>query len=406
MFDRRQVVTGFGAAFGALGAAPLSKAWAAASGAVPERGDTRLVVVNLHGGMDGLAALAPYGDPLYRKLRPGLALPAPGSGDGATLKADGLFAFHPRLKNLHALFGRGEALPVQSVASPYHTRSHFEAQDVLANGSVSPRLRTGWLNRALTVLPGSDTGARPAVSVGGLMPLMLRGEGHATSWSPFGSAKADDRFGATLGDLYGGDPLFARLWSDAAAAGVLAKRAGLDGTMQKQPDRFGEFMGMAAAMLNTNQGLRVVSLDTQGWDTHADQGALEGDLPALFGELDEGLGAFQARLDPALWRRTVVVLVTEFGRAVRSNGTRGTDHGTAGLVLLLGGAVRGGRIAGDWRGLKERDLYEARDLFPAVDMRAVLKSVLGDHMGIASAALDDHVFPDSRGAEPLDGLIA
>ena len=238
------------------------------------------------------------------------------------------------------------------------------------------------------------------------MPLMLRGEGQATSWSPFGSATIDARFGTTLGDLYADDPLFARLWSDAEAAEVLAARAGLNDGAQDQSESFGGIMKMAAAMLTANQGLRVVSIDTQGWDTHASQGVLDGDLPTLFGELDDGFGVFQASLDADLWRRTVVVLVTEFGRAVRSNGTRGTDHGTAGLVLLLGGAVHGGRVAGDWRGLKEADLYEGRDLFPAVDMRAVLKSVLAAHMGIAPAPLDDHVFPDSRGVKPLDGLIA
>lgn len=402
ILDRREMVAGFGAF--SLASLVGGKSAHAATGAA-----ARLVVVNLRGGMDGMAALAPYGDPLYRKLRGPLALPAPGAGPEGLLKADGLFGFHPGLINLHKMFHRGELLAVQGVAIPYRTWSHFEGQDVLGNGTQSPKEQTGWLNRAVAALPTRAANAeyeRSALALGGLLPMMMRGPGQVASWSPAGGVGRERGFAAQLRTLYAEDPLFARLWGDVEAANRLAGNAGLPDPAKTEFRRFADLMDASAGMLNANDGLRILTLETTGWDTHAHQGGHDGKLASRFAELDRGIGRLRARLDSAVWRRTVVLVLTEFGRTVRGNGTRGTDHGTGGLAIAAGGAVAGGRIAGDWRGLSDRDLYASRDIFPAVDMRSLIKGILRDHIGLRERALETTVFPDSRDAPGLEGLIA
>lgn len=355
----------------------------------------KLVVVILRGAMDGLSAAPPIGDPDYARLRGPIAIPAE-----AALPLDGQFALHPKLQALHAFAQGGEARIAPAAALPARIRSHFEAQDLLESGGAALyAVSTGWLNRALA----AQTGARiEALSIGPQEPLILRGSARVKSWSPGGRAiAAQDRLTGLLQDLYERDPLL----GPALASGLATAREAdlLEAGETAPPDARG--YGVAAAKFLADAGgpdIAVVSLD--GFDTHAAQGAAEGQLAQRLANLDGLLAGLREGLGPT-WRRTVVVAVTEFGRTARVNGTRGTDHGTASTLILAGGALRPGGLIGDWPTLREDRLFENRDLAPTLDVRAVFKGVLRDHLGVPAAALEAVVFPESRPAPALGGLV-
>jgi len=168
--------------------------------------------------------------------------------------------------------------------------------------------------------------------------------------------------------------------------------------------RYTEVIHAAAEFLRRDDGPKVAVFDTTGWDTHANEGAAQGQLAARLGALDAGLRDLKAQLGP-VWKDTAVLLATEFGRTAAINGTRGTDHGTAAAAFLVGGAVRGGRVVADWPGLSTRALYQGRDLMPTLDMRSVLKGILQEHLLVPTRALDATVFPDSGAAKALKGLL-
>lgn len=368
--------------------------------------DSRLVLVILRGALDGLALAPPYGDGSYRKLRHELALDDPGTENGV-LRLDGLFGLHPSLGSLHDAYGSGEALLVHAVASPYRDRSHFDGQDVLETGASSVgALYDGWLNRALAPLGGS-LGSEAAIAMAQNTPLVLRGASSVTSWAPSGMPAADESTLERLQDLYAGDEFFATRLAQARKSRDIADAAG---GMQGSARRGGGAQQLRSAMQATGRfltapdGPRIAVLEAGGWDTHANQGAASGQLANRLAQLDAGLTELRGALGPA-WIDTVVILATEFGRTVRVNGTRGTDHGTASAALLVGGAVKGGRIVADWPGLRPADLYEGRDLRPTTDMRSVFKGVLADHLALPRGFLDREVFPDSFAAQSLDDLI-
>jgi uncharacterized protein (DUF1501 family) len=188
---------------------------------------------------------------------------------------------------------------------------------------------------------------------------------------------------------------------DAQPLEMLAKR---EKAAARGGARYVEVIRAAAGFLRRDDGPQIAVFDATGWDTHANEGAAQGQLAARLGALDTGLRTLKDQLGP-VWKDTAVLIATEFGRTAATNGTRGTDHGTGAAAFLLGGAVRGGRVIADWPGLSTRALYQGRDLNPTLDMRAVLKGVLGDHMRVSSAALDSSVFPESAAARPLGGLV-
>lgn len=359
-----------------------------------------LVVVNLQGGMDGLAAIAPYGDRDYAKVRSGLAQGSPRTGD--LLDLDGFFGLHPALKHCRSLYGKGELTPAIGIASPYRARSHFDAQDVLSNGTTRAAGRTGWLNRALVEM--NRSGDVSAVSVGSLVPLLLRGDANVSSLMPSIAETPDKTFIDLMDRLYAQDARLGPVWQESrrtaatdAAETLREERSG--------KTQFATLCSAAAQLLNAPAGPRVISLQLSGWDTHLAQGTTGGRIDGLLSELDKGLAVFTSELRPNQWARTAVVVMSEFGRTVRMNGTKGTDHGTGGGAMVLGGAVRGGTVLHDWRGLDERHLYEGRDLYPALDLRTVFKSVLHDHMKIGTAALDTKIFPDSGDVPAHPDLI-
>jgi uncharacterized protein (DUF1501 family) len=379
--------------------------------------DPRLLAIVLRGALDGLATAAPVGDPDWIALRgdKGLAL------DGATpaLPLDSMFALNPAMPNLHRLYKSGAATIVHAVATPYRERSHFDGQDVLESGLLRPGAAdTGWLNRALaTLAPGGRAGAagRDVFAVGPVTPLVVRGPAPVLSWTPRRLPPASDDTMMRLIDLYRHtDPALARVLEERVGLAAIARAGGMDKPGQPQPAGagaaqvrafFAESAGAAAKFLARPDGPRIGALAFDGWDTHADEGAVNGRLSALLGALDGALAAIETHMGPA-WRETVVAVVTEFGRTARINGTDGTDHGTATVALLAGGALKGGRVIADWPGLKPAALQDGRDLKPTTDLRAVLKGLLKEHLRVDERALAANVFPDSEAAKPMTGLLA
>ena len=366
-------------------------------------GDARFVLVILRGAVDGLALCPPYGDGSYRSVRGELAFDAPGLG-GGVLRLDGMFGLHPSLPTAHTAFGRGEATVIHAVASPYRNRSHFDGQDLLESGGVTMAYRDGWLNRALEPL-GGGPGGDAAIAMAQTAPLVLRGPNPATSWAPSILSDTDDDTLRRIEALYAEDPFFAERLEQALRSQSIASGMDSPGARQRRgAGALAASLSSAARFLSAPDGPRIAVVEGGGWDTHANQGVATGTLANSLKALDQGLNTLQQELGEH-WNRTVVAIVTEFGRTVRPNGTRGTDHGTATAALLAGGAVAGGSVIADWPGLRKRDLYEGRDLKPTADLRSVFKSVLVDHLGVDSAFVEREVFPESGSARLIDGLI-
>ena len=366
-------------------------------------GDSRLIVVIMRGAVDGLAAVPPYGDPDYARLRGGLAIAAPGATDGA-LRLDDLFGLHPQFRFLQESFAAGELTVFQATATAYRERSHFDGQDVLESGVLVPHAsQTGWLNRARAAQPKSlGHGAERGVALGSNVPLMMRGPAAVASWAPTKLAELDPDTLQRIADLYSHDPLLGARLGDAQAADSMAGDDA-SGMMAAGNNRYEEVIRATAGFLANDAGPRVAVFDTTGWDTHANEGGARGQLGNRFGALDGALRSLKTQLG-ATWRNTAILAVTEFGRTAAVNGTGGSDHGTGTAAFLLGGAVHGGKVISDWPGLAAATLYQQRDVKPTLDVRAVFKGTLADHMGVPAGALDV-VFPDSEGVRPLRDLF-
>jgi uncharacterized protein (DUF1501 family) len=365
-------------------------------------GDARLVVIIMRGAVDGLAAVPPYGDPDYARRRGNLAIAAPGATDGA-LRLDSLFGLHPQFAFLLESFNAGELAVFHALATPYRERSHFDGQDVLESGVLVPHAsQTGWLNRALANSTQAGHGGERGVALGSNVPLMMRGPAAVASWAPTRLAGLDGDTLQRIADLYAHDPLLGQRLSAAQAADAMAgdESQAMAGAGAK---RYEEVIRATAGFLANDAGPRVAVFDTTGWDTHANEGGARGPLGNRFGALDAALRTLKTQLGPT-WRHTAVLALTEFGRTAAVNGTGGSDHGTATAAFLLGGAVHGGRVISDWPGLSVARLYQQRDLAPTLDMRALLKGTLVDHLGVVPGALEK-VFPDSGGVKPLRDLF-
>ena len=367
--------------------------------------DARFVLIVLRGAVDGLALAPPYGEGNYRKLRGELAISSPGSNEGV-LQLDGLFGLHPAFQNTKRLYDVGEALVIHAAASPYRERSHFDGQDILENGAGSGGMyRDGWLNRAIGPL-GSKLGEETAIALAPNTPLVLRGNNSVSSWAPSQLPEADDATLRRIENLYAEDQFFSSRFAQALRSQDIGNDMGGASTRRRgnEAEQLQAAFVSAAKFLTTDNGPTVAVLEAGGWDTHANQGAASGNLANRFRGLDDGLAALEGGMGEH-WRNTIVAVVTEFGRTVKVNGTRGTDHGTATAALLMGGAVNGGRVIADWPGLGNSDLYEGRDLYPTMDLRSVFKSVLADHLSLAESHIDKVVFPNSASAKVIEGLI-
>jgi uncharacterized protein (DUF1501 family) len=366
--------------------------------------DPRLVVVILRGALDGLATVAPTGDPDYAGLHGALALGT--DGPHPAVQLDSFFALHPAMPEFARMYRDKHAAVIHAVATPYRDRSHFDGQDVLESGFAGPgRVQSGWLNRALEALPRGERVAG-ALAVGPTTPLVLRGAAPTLGWAPVNLPQADDDTAMRLVDLYTHrDPALAK----ALSQGLQLEKAARGDDMKPKPGgnapaAMRQVARGAAKLMAADDGPRIAALAFDGWDTHANEGGAVGRLAQLLGGLDGALAEFETGLG-AHWRDTIVVVATEFGRTARINGTEGTDHGTGTIALLAGGAVKGGRVIADWPTLKPAKLYDNRDLAPTTDLRAVLKGVLADHLGIGERALAESVFPESAAVKPMKGLL-
>jgi len=374
-----------------------------------------LICIFQRGAVDGLNMVVPYGEAAYRRVRPTIAIPAPGQPDGA-LDLDGFFGFHPSLDPLHDLYRNRTLSIVHAVGSPHPTRSHFEAQAYMETALPGdPSAREGWLNRVLAetgrtlddpeahahdhrmgqmaVGDGLPSALR-AVAAGPALPLSLRGGQPAFA---LGGGDPGGRRGVAGAASETLDDDFRRLYASSAGE-VLGRSAGeaframetlrqLDPVSYRAsvdadypPDPFGNSLRQIAQLVKADVGVEVAFADLGGWDTHRAQGGSRGTMAQRLEVLGRGVRALHDDLGP-LMDNVVILTMSEFGRTVRENGGRGTDHGHANCMLVIGGAVRGGRILGDWPGLEPELLHDGRDLARTTDFRDVFGEVVAGHLG-------------------------
>ena len=385
-------------------------AWAASTSATATaRPDQRkLIVVMLRGAIDGLNVVAPYADPNYARLRPTIALARPGMENGA-LDLDGRFGLHPALAPLMPLWQKRQLAFVHASGSPDPTRSHFDAQDYLESGTPGRKsTQDGWLNRLVATLPGAPTPTR-AVSVGAVLPRILAGRINSTLIANgAASTRADllDRpnMAAAFDRLYMDNPKFAQAYQDGRSAHREVMAAGDGNEMQVAdggaplPNGFPADAARLARLMRRDPNIQVAFFGLGGWDTHANQGAGTGQLANRLAPLGQGLVQLANALGP-MFDDTAIVVMSEFGRTAAENGNGGTDHGHGNVMWLMGGALAGGKVYGDWRGMDPAQLHEGRDLPVNTDFRQVLAQVLQHHLQRDAKSLAA-IFPD----RPKDDL--
>ena len=392
----------FVAAAGGAVVLPLGGgAWAAAA----EGGPKRLVVILLRGAVDGLNVVVPFADPAYHAARPTIAIARPGTADGA-LPLDGYFGLHPALAGLLPLWRDGALAFIHAAGSPDPNRSHFEAQRYIENGTPGDSATPdGWMNRLLQALPG-PRGPTDAISVGPTLPRILSGNAPVADLAlgPAATPPAPiDRpeLAAAFDRLYAGSTSLDHAYREGRAAraeltGALAREQQIADAGAPPASSFARNALQLGRLVAGDTRIRLAFVALGGWDTHVDQGGASGWLANRLRPLGDGLAALARGLGGA-WRDTAVVVLSEFGRTVHENGDRGTDHGHGNAIWLAGGAVRGGRVYGDWPGLTPVALYQRRDLAVTTDFRAALAAILGQHMGLADRQLAA-VFPGAPAA--------
>ncbi|HEY1434883.1 MAG TPA: DUF1501 domain-containing protein [Thermoanaerobaculia bacterium] len=414
-FDRRLFLKSSGLALVAGGFLP-NVFVRMASASTPTASRRVVVAIFQRGAVDGLNLLVPHAESAYYAARPTIAVPRPGSGPNAALDLDGFFGLHPSLAPLLPYFRDRSAAFVHAVGSPDATRSHFDAQDFMESGTPGVKATPdGFLARALAGRALSEPSPLRAVALSPVMPRILSGPAGAIamrSLDAFGirSGGADDGAAQSFESMYGaavGGGLQAtaresfdavRIVRDASPGGRPAENGAL---YPKGP--LGQALRQIAQLIKSNVGLEVAFTDVSGWDTHAGEGGGDGQLAARLREFGLAIAAFARDLGSRMADVTLVTM-SEFGRTVRENGNRGTDHGHANVMLLLGGGVRGGRIYGRWPGLDAAHLFEGRDLAVTTDFRDVFAELLSARLGVADLA---PVFPgyDCAAAKRL-GLVA
>ncbi|NUN49943.1 MAG: DUF1501 domain-containing protein [Candidatus Brocadiae bacterium] len=380
----------------------------------------KLVVLYLRGGADPINIVIPWSDPTYRKLRPGLAVGAPGT-PGGCLELTKEFGLHPAMGGLHALWGQGLVAPILNVGSPHPTRSHFDAQDFMEYAAPGVRTITeGWLNRWLTA---TNEGARRdvelrALAAQPLLPRSLRGQFPVLAVPEDKALASMDKFE----DLYGGEKKEGGGgMEERPAAGSerilgagqetirklrflqeILSRPGGRGAAAFPASRLGRQLQGIAQVIKADVGLEVAAADVPGWDHHARQGGPDGQMATMLGDLSSSIAAFTEDLGPDRMKSTLVLVMSEFGRTVAENGNDGTDHGHGGMMLAVGGPVSGGKIYGKWTGLETAQLYEGRDMPVHTDFRLVFAEVLAAH---AKLAKSETFFPDWKPAGPMLGFL-
>lgn len=380
MMDRRGFLALAGASTGALLVGPRVAFAAAAT-------DRRFVFIIQRGAADGLSVAPPIGDPAFAPLRGALA-----DNAAVPVKLDGLFGLHPALAETGKMFGAGQMSLIHAVASPYRERSHFDGQNVLETGGLSPyQVKDGWMNRLVGLLPRAKD---EAIAFAPTVPLALRGANEVASYAASALPQASDDLMIRVGQLYAADKQLGPLWESAMETRGMAAGA----APRQDPASVGK---LAATFLARDDGPRIAMIETGGWDTHTGQ---VGRLNAQLRGLDATVAALRDGLGP-VWNDTVVLVATEFGRTAAVNGTGGTDHGSASCALLMGGAVKGGRVIADWPGLRAADLYENRDLKPTLGLDALIAGAAAQTFRLDPQRTARALFPTARDIEAAEGLV-
>jgi uncharacterized protein (DUF1501 family) len=403
--SRRRFLQSSGLGLLALGLPPSFLVRAA--GAQEKANGKVLVVIFQRGGMDGLNVVVPFKDPAYYALRPTIAVSEPGAGEARALDLDGFYSLHPALAPLKPIYDNGHLAIVHASGSPDNTRSHFDAQDTMEIGTPGVKSTPdGWLNRcaserktagspfralALTAqLPRILAGAAPALTVSSIDEFRLRSEALASPLKKLYTSSADPLL------RFGGENLFAAISELTRASGKIPASA------ENYPaGRFGAGLAQIARLIKAGLGVEIAFTEIGGWDTHANEGGATGQLANRLKIFADGLAAFYRDMGDRM-AHVVLLTLSEFGRTARENGNRGTDHGHANVMFVLGGRVRGGKVYGRWPGLAPEVLYEGRDLDVTTDFRAVCSEVIARHLGQKDLA---SVFPGYRAAASL-GLLA
>lgn len=383
--DRRQFLQGLGCS---LAAHPLmtTVTLAGSDGGRP-LGDHRLVVMILRGAMDGLDVVQPQGDANYAALRPTLLNPQ-------ATDLDGFFRLHPGLGDLMPLWAAGQLGFVHATSTPYRDkRSHFAGQDMLEAGTgmdvPTNQAKDGWLNRLLQSQSGLTS--ETAYAIGREAMPLLAGPAAVRNWAPETTLLLSPQARLLFERVYHDDPLFQQAALEAmelADAGDLSMAPARKVKGGVKVDDVERLVDYAAGRLR--QDTRIAAFSLSGWDSHRGQAA---GLPKALTRLQHAILRLQTGLGPEIWGKTVLLAMTEFGRTARENGTAGTDHGTGGAMLMAGGALRGGRVYGQWPGLAEADLYARRDLMPTSDVRDWAAQTLRGLYGLDRAVLETSVFP-------------
>jgi len=362
----------------------------------------RLIVILLRGAVDGLNVVIPFAEEAYYEERRSIAIAPPGKPDGA-LALDQHFGLHPVLASLMPLWSDRRLAFIHAAGSPDPTRSHFDAQLYLENGTLEQSAtRDGWMNRLLLALPG-PRGATDAISIGSALPRILAGKA-AVATLPLGPNGArplpidQPDVGSAFDRLYSGNDELGKSYREGRAAraqlvAALAAEQQIADNGAPPPTGFPGQATRLAQLIRRHPAVRLVAIGLGGWDTHVNQGDQKGQLAERLRPLGEGL-AILARGSGESWRDTVVVVLSEFGRTVRENGNAGTDHGHGNVIWVLGGAVNGGRVYGDWPGISPHQLYQRRDLAVTTDFRSVLNTIFERHMRLGDRQLET-VLPDA-----------
>jgi uncharacterized protein (DUF1501 family) len=386
--------------------------------ATPTTGKKQLVVLFQRGAADGLNIVVPFAEPNYYRLRPSIAIPQPRrGGNDATLDLDGFFGLHPAMAPLVPFFKQNQLAIVHAAGSPDPTRSHFDAQDFMESGT--PGLKAtedGWLDRALGTLPEENASPFRAVAMGPNLPRMLRGSTGAIALPDLKQFKVQPQTAAMSNVVEGGfEAMYAQSVDHALHGTGTETFEAIDMLRKIDMSKFppehgadypksglGQKMQQIAVMLKAGIGTEVLFVDCGGWDNHVNEGGAQGQLSNLLKDLSQSLAAFHQDLGDRM-NEVVVVTMSEFGRTAKENGNRGTDHGHANCMFVMGGDVKGGRVYGKWPGLDDHQLNEGRDLALTTDFRAVVGEILVKHMGVRDLA---PVFPGfESGARKFDGLM-
>jgi uncharacterized protein (DUF1501 family) len=415
-FSRRYFLKQGG--IGLIGLSTMPAFLQRAVASTPGNGKKQLVVLFQRGAADGLNIVVPFAESNYYRMRPTIAIPQPKRGaNDAALDLDGFFALHPGLAPLVPLFQKNQLAIVHAAGSPDPTRSHFDAQDYMESGTPGVKAtEDGWLDRALGTEREENASPFRAVAMGPNLPRMLQGSAGAIAIPDLRQFKVQPQSTAMASVAEGGFEAMYAQSVDHALHGTGAETfEAIDMLRKIDTNKYppengadypksvvGQRLQQIGVMLKANIGAEVLFLDCGGWDNHVNEGGTQGQLANLLKDLGQSLAAFHQDMGDRM-SDIVVVTMSEFGRTAKENGNRGTDHGHANCMFVMGGDVKGGHVYGKWPGLNEHQLNEGRDLTLTTDFRSVVGEILTAHLGVKDLT---PVFPGfDNNARKFVGLV-